>query len=81
MTLTIEYLDGREECYEFTPQAENVLNAVTRLKRVLESEHLTLELDNEVVIIFTHHIRHLRLSPPPQRYPEDTIRNARRVEL
>ncbi|WP_017660782.1 hypothetical protein [Baaleninema simplex] len=79
MTLTIEYLDGKTERYEFAPQSENALNAISRFKRILDSGHLMLELENESVIIFLQNVRRLHLSPPPQRQLEETIRNVRQL--
>jgi hypothetical protein len=60
--LKITFQDGSAEYYEVNPVGENRTDFVADLKRFLESPHVTLITDSEVLVIPSTSIRSLSIT-------------------
>jgi len=75
-TLTIKYLNGNEEKFEFLPQIDQV-NMVSRLTKILDSNQIILELEDKIVLIPIPTVQTIEISPLPPKLPDTVIRNVR----
>lgn len=79
--LTIRYISGGSDCFEFdSPQEEKAVLA-SHIQRVLNSKELMLEVGDRLLVIPMQNIQKIELSPVPLKLPDIAIRNVRQVNL
>lgn len=77
--LSIFYLNGKVQKYAFRQQDED-MNITKNIESFLNSEHVTIMLDNKMVIIPMKSIERFELTPVPKAWPKNTIYNAKLIE-
>jgi hypothetical protein len=75
--LTVTYLDGHREHFEFPPQMERMKMAGL-IEKLLTSNTLSLQLPDRLMVIPTTCIRSAELSPAPEKLPEMVLRDVQR---
>ena len=75
--LTIHYVNGAKQKFEFPVQPDETLSAAGRIKELLASNQLIIELEDRVLIIPFQSIQSIEVSPPPEKIPATAIRNVR----
>ncbi len=75
--LTIHYIDGAEQKFEFTRHPDRTANVAGQLHEALKENYLLIALEDRVLIIMLHQVRMAEISPPPQKLPANAVRNAR----
>jgi hypothetical protein len=78
--LTIRYVNGTEEKFEYAPHEENALNIASRIQDALSANQVLLELEDRVLIIPFQNILSMEVSPLPAKLPPNVLRNVRRIE-
>jgi hypothetical protein len=76
--LKIRYVNGTEQKFEFTVQAE-ALNIATRIKDALSANQLILELDDRVLILPFQNIQSIELTPRPDKLPPIALKGVRLI--
>ena len=71
--VTLFFTDGSELSLSFPKQAGNPHLLAKRVQAALESPKLAFEINNELLVIPTHNIKYLQLSPCPEMLPETVI--------
>ncbi|MGB3513288.1 MAG: hypothetical protein WBA93_29555 [Microcoleaceae cyanobacterium] len=80
-TLTVRYISGVEQKFEFTPEVQsNLTKLASYLQKLLNSRELMIELEDRLLIIPFQNIESLEISPPPPKMPDVTFRNARLID-
>ena len=49
--LTVKFINGKEKSFEFDPQGQFAQGAATKLKEMIASNALIIQLENEIEII------------------------------
>ena len=75
--LTIHYVNGTKQKFEFPQQPDETLSGAARTKELLAGNQLILELEDRILIIPFQSIQAIELSPPPEKLPTTAIRNVR----
>ena len=79
--IIVRYNDGTEERFELLPEHRiDAANMASRLHEVLGSNHLMLELGEEMLVIPMQSIRSISILPLPPRLPKETILGVRRAQ-
>ena len=74
--LTIRYLNGTEKKYEITTSERDDLATMgSRLRDALDARHLTLDLDDRLLIIPFENVQEIELTPVPPRLPGYVVKN------
>ena len=76
--MTIRYLNGNMQTYDFEQQAEDHFLPL-RIKEVTAAGYLLIELEDQLNLIPLSGIQHIELGPKPAELPPSTIRNAKLV--
>lgn len=77
--LTIFYVNGNIQKFAFRQQDED-FNLTKNIESFLNSEHVTIMLENKMVIIPMKSIERFELTPTPNAWPKNTIYNAKLIE-
>jgi hypothetical protein len=77
-TLTIRFVNGYEEKFEFT-HLEESLNIAQRIQDALNANQLLLELEDRLLIVPFQNILTVEISPPPPKVRGNVLRNVRLV--
>jgi len=80
LTLVVHFIDGSRLSCEFPPQTADPLRVLRNVRRAMESDKITLELEGQLVFIPTANVKYLSVSPTPDSLPEGVIRGAVLVE-
>jgi hypothetical protein len=76
--LTIRYVNGTEQKFEFTRAREDQAGLVgSRIQELLSAKQIILELEDRALIIPVHTIQSIEVSPLPVKLPPNAIRNVR----
>ncbi|MFC1824344.1 hypothetical protein ACFL9T_16670 [Thermodesulfobacteriota bacterium] len=75
--LTIHYVNGTTQKFEFPIQPDETLSGAARVKELLAGNQLIIELEDRVLIIPFQSIQSIEVSPPPEKMPATALRNAR----
>jgi hypothetical protein len=76
VTLTINFNDGTSNKFSF-PRVEAEQSMIgTKINQFLSSNHVIIELDDELVIIPASSIKSMVVSPKPLKMPGTVIPNA-----
>lgn len=75
--LTIYFLDGSDMSLIFPRQAGNPLLLAKRIQEALDSNHVAIEADGELLVFPKTGIKYLQVSPLPDELPETVIRGAK----
>ena len=79
--LTIHFNNGTTLEVAFPKQIKNSSGAVMEaVKRVLESDKLTIEADGRLVVIPWASVQHVEVTPVPSALPFGAIKGAKIVE-
>lgn len=78
MTVTLN--DGTVQTYSLTESPASAAQMVSRIKSIMESTFLALELDNKLLMIPVYSIRSIEVSPAPLKLPDTVLKNARLIE-
>ena len=71
--LTIHFIDGTKMSLNFPPQAENEYAAVLKLKELLKTRQLLVEVDGALLVIPFENIKYIQAYPAPPKLPETAI--------
>lgn len=75
--LTITFTDGTIHTYVVTePQGEES-QMVSRLRHIMESHTLMLEVDNRLLVLPMQNIRSIEVNPTLPKLPDTAIRHLR----
>ena len=81
-TLTIRFMDGTEEGFEYPPaedQEKYKYSFGALMKEALNANHLILEMEESVRIMPIQNIKSIEITPKPERVPEYAVKNVRIV--
>lgn len=79
--ITIHFNNGTQMDVAFPKQIKNSMGAVMEaVKRVLESDKLTIEADGRLVIVPWASVQHVEVTPVPSALPFGAIKGAQIVE-
>jgi hypothetical protein len=65
LTITIHLLTGEPIVFKIDAEFEKLKNAATRIESSLNSNYVGVELDEKLIIIPTHNIQTIEISPAP----------------
>ncbi len=74
--LTIRYINGNEEKFEFTRQGDTH-SIAAQIKDALSANQIILELGDRVLIVPFQNIQSIEITPPPDKLPANALRNVR----
>jgi hypothetical protein len=77
-TLTIRFVNGSEQRFEFT-RLEESLSVAQRFQDVLSANQLLLELEDRLMVVPFQNILAVEVSPPPPKVRGNVLRNVRLV--
>ena len=77
--MTVKFINGSEEKYEFPRQVVDESNIAKKIQEALDSKHLIIDLSSKVQIFPIHNILSIEITPPPVKFPSNTIRDAKLV--
>ena len=77
-TMTIHFVNGKEIKFEFPPK-EDQYSIGALIQEALKANQILLELEDRAVFIPFQNVQQVEISPPPQKMPPITIRNAVQV--
>ena len=75
--LTLHFLDGSEMSLTFPDQKGNPLLLAKRIQEALDSNHLAIEAEGELLVFPKTGIKYLHLNPIPDELPDTVIRGAK----
>jgi hypothetical protein len=78
-TLTIRFIDGSEQKFEFT-RLEESSSIAQRIQDALSANQLLLELEDRLMVVPFQNILTVEVSPPPPKVRGHVLRNVRLVE-
>lgn len=80
--MTIQYIDGTAQTFEWVPDPEdtNVANMVGNLQKSLNEEYILLEMGDKFMIVLKQNVKTIEINAVPPKLPNTTIRGARLVE-
>ncbi|WP_413167527.1 hypothetical protein ACL6C3_12705 [Capilliphycus salinus ALCB114379] len=79
--LTIRYINGQSDCFEFDSPQEEKARLASYIERVLSSKELMLELGDRLLVIPMENVQIIELSPVPLKLPDTVIRHVRQVNF
>jgi hypothetical protein len=74
--MKIHYMDGKVQRFEFPVQAEPT-KAGARLAEMMQMHEIALQLKDRLLLIPTHNVRLIEISPASSHLPPFVIRNAK----
>ena len=74
--LTIEFIDGKQIRLDFPVKMEGDLNMAASIRKALNENHLSIEVEGILYIFPWTSIKHFRVSPCPAKLPDTTIKGA-----
>lgn len=77
--MTVKYINGDEEHYEFKRQIADEIQINKKLHEAMDSKFLIIELENKMQFIPFNNIASIELSPPPAKLPPNCIVGAKLV--
>ena len=77
--MTVKFINGSEERYEFPRQVVDESNIVNKIQEALDSKHLIIDLSSKIKVFPIHNILSIEITPPPVKFPSNTIRDAKLV--
>ena len=77
--MTVKYINGDEEHYEFKRQIADEIQINKKLQEALESQFLMIELENKMQFIPFNNIASIEISPPTVKLPPSCIAGAKLV--
>jgi hypothetical protein len=78
-TLTIRFVNGSEQEFEFT-RLEDSLSIAQRIQDALNANQLLLELEDRLLVVPFQNILTVEVSPPPPKVRGNVLRNVRLVD-
>lgn len=75
--LTIRYINGESDYFEFDSPQEETATLASHIQRVLNSKELMLELGDRLLVIPMQNVQIIELSPVPLKLPDLVICNVR----
>jgi hypothetical protein len=80
LTLVVHFIDGSRLSCEFPRQTDDPMRVLRNVRRAMESDKITLELEGQLLLVPTANVKYLSVSPTPDPLPEGVIRGAVLVE-
>ena len=77
-TLTIRFIDGSEQKFEFK-RLEESSSIAQRIQDALSANQLLLELEDRLLVVPFQNILTIEVSPPPPKVRGNVLRNVRLV--
>jgi hypothetical protein len=75
--LTIRFIDGTEERFEYARLPQDDVSLVARFEEALNSNHLLIEVEGKLIIYPFHNIKAIEVSPAPEKLPKIAMKKAR----
>jgi hypothetical protein len=79
-TVTIHFTGGKSLKIHFPPDDTADPNMASRIKRIMESRNLMVEVRGELLAIPFDNIEYIQVSPSPDKLPELAVRGGLFVE-
>jgi hypothetical protein len=78
--MTIRYLNGTEQKFEFTRVDEEQVKFIgSRIQDFLSANFFIFELEDRALIIPTNTIQNIEVKPAPVSFPPNVLRNVRLI--
>ncbi len=74
--MTIHFNDSSEMKFIFPKQTDDTTNIVADMNKILDSNHLLVEVEGIFYSFPFANIKYLRVSPSPQKVPKTVITGA-----
>jgi len=69
-TLTIHYTNGSKQIFSFPPQSKDDTSSLaSKFQRMLDSNYMSLNLGDRLLIVAQANIQSIEISPPPEKMP------------
>ena len=79
-TITIRYINGDEETFEFPGVLEDdPATMATHIQKLLDANQFIFDLGDRLIVIPHRNILNVEVSPVPSKTPPLTIHNARMI--
>ena len=78
--ITVTFNDGTVQTYGITERQVDGLQMSSRVKTMMESSMVALELEDRLVMLPMHNIRMIEVSPAPNKLPDTVLRQVIRME-
>ena len=77
VSLTVFFLDGTRASFRYPRQSgKDQATIVATVRRAIESERLTLEVNGDLIMIPIRSVKYVQVSPAPPHLPSGILRNA-----
>ena len=78
--LTVFFMDGSKVSFRYPRQAGTDPSTIANtVKRAIDSERLTLEVDGDLLVIPMRNVKYAQVSPAPDHLPQGVLRKARLI--
>ena len=71
--MTVHFNDGSEMRFIFPKQADEDTNIVSAINKVLNGDHLLVDVEGVLYMFPFANIKYIRVSPCPSKLPDTTI--------
>ena len=79
-TLTIHYTNGSQQVFSFPPQSKDDTSSLaSRFQRILDSNHMSLDLGDRLLIVSQANVQSIEISPPPEKVPPLALRGVKLI--
>jgi len=78
--VTINYLNGKKQRFEFLPIAEDASVMTSKLEKMMGSGYLMLKCEDRVHIIPLSSVESMEVSPAPDKLPGFVVQAIRELE-
>ncbi|MFH7243608.1 MAG: hypothetical protein ACHWZW_12235 [Spirulina sp.] len=72
--ITVTFNDGTVQTYGLNSQQTTMLQMASRVKTMMESNMVALELEDRLVMLPMYSIRMIEVSPAPNKLPDTVLR-------
>lgn len=77
--MTIHFNDKTKLDLRFEQQVSDAVTQATELRKAMESETLSLEIEGRLIVIPMRSVKYIQLEPAPEGLPKGVIRGAKVV--
>jgi hypothetical protein len=78
--LTVTFSDGTVQTYGLTESQGDATQMASRIKNIMESNFLALELDHKLLMLPIQNIRSIEVSPTPTKLPDTVLKHGVIIE-
>jgi hypothetical protein len=78
--MTITFVSGKKQKFEFEPVSDDVTTVSSRLEKMLASGHLVMKCDDRVHFFPLSNVESVEVSPAPDKTPGFVVNAIREIE-